>query len=85
MTTSDGNGLLTVDKVGPGDEESEQDRNGVQRHTHQAELETLLAVSTVPPKTTSFMPSTTDEPPAPPTRGCTSDLRTSMTEGRPRL
>lgn len=46
--------------------------------TYQAELEALLAVSTVPPKTTSFIPSMTEEPPAPPTRGCTSDLRASM-------
>ena len=83
--TNDGNELLTVDKVGHGDEESEQDRNRVQRHTYQAELETILAVSTVLPETTSFMPSTTDVPPAPPTRGCTSNLRTSMTKGRPRL
>lgn len=47
--------------------------------TYHAELETLRAVSTVPPKTTSFTPSMTEEPPAPPTRGCTSDLRASMT------
>jgi len=57
MTTSNGNGLLTVDKMRPGDEESEQDRNRVQQHTYQAELETLLAVSTLPPKMTSFMPT----------------------------
>lgn len=36
---------------------------------YQAELDTLLAVSTVPPSTTNFMPSTTEEPAVPPTRG----------------
>lgn len=45
---------------------------------HHAELDTLRAVSTVPPRTTSFIPSTTDEPPAPPTRGCIRDLRASI-------
>lgn len=36
---------------------------------YHAELDTLLAVSTVPPRTTSFIPSTTEEPAVPPTRG----------------
>ena len=36
---------------------------------YQAELDTLLAVSTVPPRTTNFMPSTTEEPAVPPTKG----------------
>lgn len=43
-------------------------------------LETLLAVSTVPPMTTNFIPSTIeDEPPrAPPTRGCTRNFKASI-------
>lgn len=41
-------------------------------------LAILRAVSTVPPRTTSFMPSIIDEPPPPPTRGWTSDLSASM-------
>lgn len=45
---------------------------------YQAELDTLRAVSTVPPRTTSFMPSTTDEPPTPPTMGWMRDLRASI-------
>ena len=40
----------------------------------QAELDTLRAVSTVPPSTTSFIVSTTPEPP----RGPSTDLRASM-------
>lgn len=46
---------------------------------YHPELATLRAVSTVPPRTTSFIPSIMEEPPPPPTRGCTSDLRASMT------
>lgn len=46
--------------------------------TYHPELATLRAVSTVPPRTTSFMPSIIEEPPPPPTRGCTRDLRASM-------
>lgn len=71
---------LTVDKVRPTTREEGSvtwTRSGLA--TYQAELDTLRAVSTVPPKTTSLTPSMTDEPPAPPTRGCTSDLRASMT------
>ena len=41
----------------------------------QAELLTRRAVSTVPPITTSFMPSTTDEPL---TNGCTRERSASM-------
>ena len=41
-------------------------------------LAILLAVSTVPPRTTSFAPSTTELPATPPTRGATRDLRASM-------
>jgi hypothetical protein len=40
----------------------------------QAELDTLRAVSTVPPRTTSFMVSTTPEPP----RGPSTDFNASM-------
>ena len=46
--------------------------------TYHPELAILRAVSTVPPRTTSFMPSIMEEPPPPPTRGWTSDLRASM-------
>jgi len=49
--------------------------------TDHAELETLRAVSTVPPSTTSFMPSMTDEPPPPPTMGWMRDLKTSIIRG----
>ena len=51
--------------------------------TDHAELETLRAVSTVPPSTTSFMPSMTDEPPPPPppTMGWMRDLKTSIIWG----
>jgi hypothetical protein len=52
-----------------------------QRWTDQAELDTLLAVSTVPPSMTSFMPSSMLEPPTPPTRGWTRDLIASMILG----
>jgi hypothetical protein len=71
---------LTVHEMGP-------TRNGnislswplrMNGSTYQAELDTRLAVSTVPPRTTSFMPSTTDEPPAPPTRGWMRDLSASI-------
>lgn len=48
------------------------------RTTHQAELDMRRAVSTVPPRTTSFMPSTTPELAAPPTRGETRDLSASI-------
>ena len=44
-------------------------RERVQGDRYQAELDTLLAVSTVPPSTTSFMPSMTEEPAVPPTKG----------------
>ena len=37
-----------------------------------------LAVSTVPPRTTSFIPSTTELPATLPTRGCTRLLRASI-------
>ena len=50
-------------------------------YTYQAELDTLLAVSTVPPRTTSFMPSTTDEPAVPPTKGWMRDLMASIGSG----
>jgi hypothetical protein len=42
----------------------------------QAELDTLRAVSTVPPRTTSFMVSTTPEPP----RGPRTDFSASIRE-----
>jgi hypothetical protein len=45
---------------------------------YHAELDIRLAVSTVPPRTTSFMPSIIPEPPPPPTRGCMRDLSASM-------
>ena len=48
-------------------DEVKASREGKDRY--QAELETLLAVSTVPPSTTNFMPSTTEEPAVPPTKG----------------
>lgn len=44
---------------------------------YHPELATRRAVSTVPPRTTSFIPSIIDEPP-PPTRGWTSERRASM-------
>jgi len=52
--------------------------DAVDAATHQAELDILRAVSTVPPSTTSFMPSTTEELAEPLTRGETSDLSASM-------
>ena len=48
--------------------------------TYHAELDTLRAVSTVPPKTTSFIPSMTDEP----ARGCMSDFNVSIACARGR-
>ena len=39
------------------------------KRAYHPELATRLAVSTVPPRTTSFMPSIIEEPPPPPTRG----------------
>ena len=55
-----------------------EDGLGDEKRPYHAELDTRLAVSTVPPRTTSFMPSTTDEAPAPATRGWMRDLKTSM-------
>lgn len=72
--------MLTVNEVGPGGQ-----REGFRPHktmtsneTYQAELDTRLAVSTVPPRTTSFIPSTTEEPPEPPIRGWTRYFSVSM-------
>lgn len=48
------------------------------RATDHAELEIRLAVSTVPPRTTSFIPSTTELLATLPTRGCTRLLSASM-------
>ena len=59
-------------------EKEVKDGFGDEKWTHHAELDTRLAVSTVPPRTTSFMPSTTDEAPAPATRGWMRDLKASM-------
>lgn len=55
------------------------------KRTYHAELETRLAVSTVPPRTTSFIPSTTELWAALPTSGCTSDLMTSIAAVRVRV
>jgi hypothetical protein len=49
--------------------------------TDHAELDIRLAVSTVPPRTTSFMPSTTELPATLPTRGWTRLLRASIVQG----
>lgn len=59
---------------------NERERMGVfqRRTTDHAELDIRRAVSTVPPRTTSFMPSTMPLLAAPPTRGATRDLRASM-------
>jgi hypothetical protein len=49
--------------------------------THHAELDIRLAVSTVPPRTTSFMPSTTELPATLPTSGWTRLLSASICHG----
>ena len=49
--------------------------------TDHAELDIRLAVSTVPPRTTSFMPSTTELPATLPTRGWTRLLSASICQG----
>lgn len=63
--------LLTIHEMRPTPPQKvrKPKHQGKDTATYQAELDTLLAVSTVPPRTTSFIPSTTDEPPAPTTRG----------------
>ena len=54
--------------------------------THHPLLASRLAVSTVPPRTTSFMPSIMEEPPLPPTSRSRSQLRpASIALREPRL
>lgn len=50
--------------------------------THHAELDIRLAVSTVPPRTTSFMPSTTELLATFPTRGWTRLFSASIVKGK---
>ena len=76
-------GRHTVDKMAPKTQRAVSTgslgtSDAVAAVTHQAELDILRAVSTVPPRTTSFMPSTTEELAEPFTRGETSDLSASM-------
>jgi hypothetical protein len=52
--------------------------------THHAELDIRLAVSTVPPRTTSFMPSTTELLATLPTRGWTRLFSASIVKGKGR-
>ena len=71
---------LTIDETRPGWRLRGQWGAGHEcgKETNQAELETRRAVSTVPPRTTSFIPSTTELLATLPTKGCTRDLSASM-------
>lgn len=70
--------LHGIGRISEGFRSRGEEGKGKGKRTDHAELETRLAVSTVPPSITSFIPSSILEPPTPPTRGCTRDLITSI-------